>query len=221
MEDISKNLIFIDVETPNCRNSSVCQIAIIGNEFMLNEIVNPCVEFDSFNKTFHGIDEIKVLGKPNFKKAFLEKINLLDSKYIFVGHNISFDAHVIVKDALRYGVEIKKLNTICTKKLYEKFFPDCGPYDLKSLCSYFGIELLKHHDAYSDAIACKELFELAIKSNNIKGHINSHIKQMNFHASLNKIKYDSYPQILNLRKALFIQVYSDLKNNKFRLTNLE
>ncbi|MEG1009985.1 MAG: exonuclease domain-containing protein [Clostridia bacterium] len=203
---MKNKFLFIDVETANSSNSSICQIAAINDEIVLNELVDPCAKFDHFNKNFHGIDEKAVFGKPNFKEAFLDKIKLND--YILIGHNINFDVNVIAKDAFRYGVNIEKFNTICTMKLYKSVFPNLEKHKLDFLCNHFNIELNKHHDAYNDALACKKLFENLINGNHLREPIDSYIKEIypirkTYPNSISReIKYNIFFNIYNLRVAI-------------------
>lgn len=93
--------IAFDVETPNCKNDSICSIgiAVVENGQITEErydLVDPEDRFDGFHVRFHGIGPEMVCGKPNFPALWQEIEPLMDSG-IWVAHNASFDLGVLAK----------------------------------------------------------------------------------------------------------------------------
>ncbi len=147
-----------DVETPNSRNDSICQIGVIhhqaGQLKLIDRLVNPECEFSWHNTRIHGIEFDDVRQEPTFLPVWQEiRDYFLD--HVVIGHNVTFDLAVLNKTLHRYGeplIEVEYLDTMSLmKSLGLKSSLDFS-------CAYFGIELARHHNALADAKATHDLF---------------------------------------------------------------
>lgn len=151
-----------DVETPNRKNDSICSIGIVRVEkgevvFARHYLVDPEDSFDSFNVSIHGISRSMVRGQPKFPELWREISGyFLDN--VLIAHNASFDLNVLSKCISGCGQEIPELFSLCTMKLSRRFYSELGSFRLNSMCEYFHVDLLNHHNALDDALACHGLF---------------------------------------------------------------
>lgn len=166
----------IDVETPNCKNDSICSIALIcvENNMVISReyyLVNPEDRFDSINMSIHNISKAMVIEEPNFPEIW-NRISGYFTNGIIVAHNASFDLSVINKTLRKYKIVVPEFQYLCTLKLSKSTFPDFDKYNLKCICSSFGIDLNEHHNALCDAIACQKIYNfINMKNPILKKHI--------------------------------------------------
>ncbi len=157
---------FVDVETPNYKNDSICSIGVICQEngkelFSQYYLVNPEAKFDYFNTKLHGITPRMVEKALPFSKVW-EEIKEYFSNAIVVAHNATFDLSVISKALNTYGITVSSFNYICTVAKARRHLPKekYGSFKLDVLSKAFQIELEQHHNAMCDTIACKGLFDI-------------------------------------------------------------
>ena len=94
--------LFIDVETPNRHNDSVCSVAWIlrdgqreiGREYQL---IDPEAPFDPMNMSIHGIRPDDVAGAPAFIEYWTDTLGPLCEGSVLIAHNASFDLSVIAE----------------------------------------------------------------------------------------------------------------------------
>lgn len=155
------NFTFFDLETPNRSNDKICSFGLIhmidGETVFEREfLVNPEVYFDTFNVQLHGVSREMVRGKPTFDKIWPEiKKYFIDA--IVVAHNASFDLGVLDKVMHHYGIEMPEIKYSCTVTMARKRIRS-PKYSLDVVSSFFGVELLRHHNAMSDTKACQGIF---------------------------------------------------------------
>lgn len=157
---------FVDVETPNYKNDSICSIGVICKEngkeiFSQYFLVNPEARFDYFNIKLHGITPKMVEKALPFSKVW-EEIKEYFINAIVVAHNATFDLSVISKALHTYGITVSNFNYICTVAKARRHIPKekYGSFKLDVLSKAYQIELEQHHNAMCDTIACKGLFEI-------------------------------------------------------------
>lgn len=155
---------FIDVETPNRLNASICQIACVVTDdkgIVLNEVVrlvDPEEAFDQNNVRVHGIRSVDVVGQPTFDEVWTHDISPLLRDAIVVAHNANFDLTVLGKCLIQYDLCLSELPFVCTLELSNLMFPDVQSYALSSMCQVMGVQEKHHHNALNDAYMCKDLF---------------------------------------------------------------
>lgn len=157
------DLLFIDVETPNSRNDSICSIGLVRTSLdgkivdQAYALVNPETRFDDTNMRVHGIAPVDVAGKPKFAEAWEEIIRpYMDGAFV-VAHNAAYDLSVLSKSILNAKLPLPRITYACTQRMAREILsPDSCR--LPDLCSRFGIVVERHHNALDDAIACGRLF---------------------------------------------------------------
>lgn len=158
------DLVFIDVETPNRKNDSICSICVIRTgvdgrqKAVLSSLVNPDATFDAVNVGIHGITERDVKGAPTLSALWKQGLGELLAGARIVGHNVRFDLSVLDKALDAHGIDHGSVEYACTMSLASDGFPELDKYSLDVVCSRCGVALGKHHDAESDARACMEVF---------------------------------------------------------------
>lgn len=155
---------FIDVETPNRKNDSICSIAVIETDFRggvlsrTHMLVNPMDRFDDVNMRIHGITPRDVANAPTFAEAWDELIAHSLSSSLVVAHNATFDLCVLWKACTASGIDTHETTYACTKRMAMGLLPSAASYRLPDVCSELGIGFGRHHDAESDALGCMEVF---------------------------------------------------------------
>ncbi len=157
-----------DVETPNRNNNSLCSIGIVHVEngevtFEKEYLVNPEADFDYGNILIHGITEEMVENAPTFPAVWKEIAPYFNG--LLLAHNATFDLGVIRASLDRHDLMIPKMCYVCTVALSRRHIPRevFGSHKLNALCSGLGIPLL-HHNALSDADACRRIFEYLVRN---------------------------------------------------------
>ena len=155
---------FFDVETPNRRNASICQMGIVITDsqgIVINErsfLVDPEEAFDLHNVEVHGIRQKDVMGAPTFASLWRDELlDMLDGAQ-WVSHNARFDLSVLGKCFARYGIEPPRMFYACTMELSSLLLPNLQSRSLPSVCDELHIDFGHHHDALDDARACKDIF---------------------------------------------------------------
>lgn len=157
-----KDYVAIDIENPNTKADSICQIAIVQVKddkvvYNRNLLINPEDRFDDINMRVHKINPNMVKDEITFKE-YWEEIKEIVTNNIVVGHGIKFDISVISKALNKYGIELPSIKIICTQHLSQKYL-DIDKYKLDSVCEYLNIECENHHNASNDAEASLKIFE--------------------------------------------------------------
>ena len=133
----------------------------IGEEKILNELVNPQMKIPEASIKIHNITDDQVKSKPTLFEIN-EKILKFIKKSILVGHNINFDINFLKENskgsplANRMNV-IKAIDTIY---LTASLFPNLKNYDLNNICNKLDIKTddQTRHSALGDCIITARLF---------------------------------------------------------------
>lgn len=148
------NFTAIDFETANNSPTSVCQIGLVrieGGEIThrYNQLIQPPNnQYNFYNTRVHGLTEKDTVNAPFFPEVWKEiKPYIVDQNV--VAHNIGFDSTCLNKTLQHYQLPKVAYKKFCTVKIYKR--------NLAFVCQQYGIEL-NHHDAFSDAHACAQLF---------------------------------------------------------------
>lgn len=161
------NFTAIDFETGSGYMNSVCQVGlvkvengIIKDSFV--ELIKPPNNFIRYDWTIncHGISPSDTANAPTFAESYPKWKHFVENQ-ILVAHNVRFDYECLttcLRDFCNINMSFK---TYCTMRTW------AGAFKSKSLaacCQGNNIELKNHHNALADAMACAELFILAVKS---------------------------------------------------------
>ncbi len=154
----------VDVETPNWGSDALCSIGLVHLEdgvvtFEKEYLVNPEVPFEPGNIAIHGITPDMVKDAPIFPQVW-EEIRAFFESDLLLAHNAVFDLTVIKNTLKRYELLVPEMRYVCTVELARKHIPKelYGSHRLGDLSSGLKIPL-RHHNALSDADACRQIFE--------------------------------------------------------------
>lgn len=161
------NYTVFDIETANAQRDSICAIGIIRYEndtiiFEKEILINPEVEFNSFNTRIHGITARDVADAPTFPQVWPE-ISQYFQNTILVAHNAkSIDLCALYRTLERYDLPLVENDYICTMELAKNIFKNDDSeqsYRIDVLAKKYEIDLFHHHDALEDTRACFEILK--------------------------------------------------------------
>lgn len=224
-ENIHKNvypdkIAVLDIETPNRYNDSICSLALISTKNnsidKYYSLVNPDTYFDNLNTSIHNITEVDVINAPTFPKVW-EQIGEIFSSSLIVGHNITFDLSCIKKTMKRYGILANPVYYIDTYIIAKNCMPELKNHKLNTLCDFFQITLLQHHNALDDSLATMNLLVALISKFNI--NLDDYIKKYSFdtgNVKTTTVKYNDTTKYLQELQGILQGVVCDgvLNNNE-------
>lgn len=154
----------VDVETPNRGFDALCSIGIVHADdgivtFQREYLVNPETVFEPMNIAIHGITPQMVKNAPTFPQVW-EEVRAFFESDLLLAHNAVFDLTVIAGTLRRYDLLVPEMRYVCTVELARKHIPKelYGSHRLGDLSRGLNIPL-RHHNALSDADACRQVFE--------------------------------------------------------------
>ena len=153
----------VDFEMPDLCGRSICAAGICTFEDgkvidSYYSLIDPQCEFAPAITEITGLNAESVAGAPTFGEAW-EKIRPLIEGRIIIAHGASNDLSALSHCMKKYKIERpEKVRFVCTFALAQAVLPKGTKFGLESLSERFGIELVHHHNALSDAHACAELF---------------------------------------------------------------
>ena len=104
-------------------------------------------------RNVHGLTRRQLRDAPTLRSALVELAGRLDGA-VFTAHNAQFDADFIERAARREGVALRLGPRLCTLRLSRQLDPDRTlSHRLIDICSRYGIEHGRPHDALYDALA--------------------------------------------------------------------
>ncbi|OZU87794.1 hypothetical protein CIL03_13875 [Virgibacillus indicus] len=160
------NFVSIDFETANEKRFSPCAIGVVvANE---NEIIdeyysliNPLMNFNSFNTYIHGITANDVSDAPTFSELW-PKLDSYLSNNLVIAHNASFDMSVIRQTLDYFKLPYPKMDYLCTANISKRVWPDLENHKLNTLAAHHQI-IFEHHHALEDARVAAKIFMKALK----------------------------------------------------------
>lgn len=151
---------FIDFEIANRQRSSICSVGISvfenGSEVdSFYSLVRPeLFKIEMQYQKVHGITYADVANAPSFEDVFPQIKPFL--KTYVVAHNAEFDMDCLSTWLFERKMAFPDFKYLCTKKISDMLGDSSNSLD--ELCSIYGIEICKIHNALCDARACGELF---------------------------------------------------------------
>lgn len=156
---MSLDFIAIDFETANRNRASACAVGLVKivdgqivDEFY--SLINPEVDFDSFNIAIHGITPSMVTDAPIYPQI-LKMIDNFCENLPIVAHYAPFDIGVLRDSNERYNIDEFEAKYFDSYFLAQKYMKTIS-YKLKHLCELIGFDF-EHHNAQEDARACANL----------------------------------------------------------------
>lgn len=163
MSILQKRFVAIDFETLSEWRGSVCQIAIsvIENNKIVESkdfmVCPPSKDENSYCVQTHGIHYEDVKNEPDFKTIW----EVIDKEYIkgcpLVAHNAPFEKSCINACADFFGTNSDYFY-IDTLQLSRKYLDKLENHKLNTVCEAINHNLIHHHNALDDAIACSNIF---------------------------------------------------------------
>ncbi len=167
------DFISIDFETANNYLSSACALglvmvkenSIVGQEYHL--IRPPTLNFNPYNIKIHGITAEMVRNSPLFPGIWNNIEGLFQGNHILVAHNARFDMNVLMNCLIYYELEIPNFSYTCSIPISSIACSKKGVRaSLTARASHFGIDIIEHHNALSDAITSALIVIESIKRKN-------------------------------------------------------
>lgn len=166
------DFIAIDFETANNNFNSACSIGIaaVKNNVIVDEFYSlikpPTLDFNPYSVDVHGITADTVISSPTFAELWPQISHYFNDE-LLVAFNASYDMNVLYNCLYKYNLDIPMLKYVCSMQLCTQLMNISKNVSLEESCEYFGVDLIHHHNASDDAIACANVF---IKANK---HLNS------------------------------------------------
>lgn len=175
-----KHIVGIDIETTGFSGiyDEIIEISAYKIKFNENETeiidkqeYSVLVKLDDYNMLSPKITELTSITKEmlkkdgiNIKDALKGLINFIDDG-ILVAHNASFDVHFLQNKIKQYLNIEKKYSYIDTLNFSRSVLNDgkMKKFALDKVCKKLKIELIEHHRAIYDAIACLEIYYSLMK----------------------------------------------------------
>lgn len=149
------NFVALDVETAVGKRWSICQvgIAVVENGEItrtISKLVKPPQnEYSPWNIRVHGILPEMTENQPEFPEVWKEIQPLINGKKL-VAHNAAFDINCLQQTLEYYNLSVPNFECDCTFKITGQ--------KLDAICNAYDIELINHHDATADAVACAKVY---------------------------------------------------------------
>jgi DNA polymerase III epsilon subunit family exonuclease len=124
---------------------------------LFDELINPEIEIPENTIAIHKITNEMVQGKPTIQEVLPKYLPFADGLPI-IAHNARFDLGFILFNMHQQDFKPTESRVFCSVKYTRAAIPDLKSYKLGNLCNELGIELVNHHRALDDAIACLRLF---------------------------------------------------------------
>lgn len=165
------NFVSIDFETANEKRFSPCAIGVVvANESdIIDEyysLINPLMEFNSFNINIHGITADDVNNAPTFPELWPELEKYLSNNLV-VAHNASFDMSVIRQTLDYFNLPYPKMDYLCTANISKRVWPGLKNHKLNTLAERHQITF-EHHHALEDARVAAKIFMKALEEKHTK-----------------------------------------------------
>ncbi len=117
--------------------------------------------------SLHGIHRRDMRGAPSAAEVLGELARRIGDAQ-FVAHNASFDEAFLAKAARRAGVQLRTSPALCTLRLSRRLDPDRQlSHRLGDLCTRYGVELVRPHDALADADATAAVLPHLLRAHGI------------------------------------------------------
>lgn len=160
------NFVSIDFETANEKRYSPCAVGLVvaNDQGIVDEfysLINPMMEFRSYNTYVHGITEEDVTDAPTFAELWPKLHDYLKNNMV-IAHNASFDMSVIRNTLDYFNLPYPTMDYLCTVKLSQHIWPELENHKLNTLAAHHGITF-EHHHALEDARVAAKVMQKAME----------------------------------------------------------
>ncbi|MGY1637571.1 exonuclease domain-containing protein [Geodermatophilus sp. SYSU D00742] len=151
------------METANAHRGSICAIgaAVVRGGVVVSThswLARPPAGLDTFdriNVRLHGITADKVADQPSFAERLDQLVALADGLPL-VAHNAAFDIGALREACIVADREWPTTDYACSLIMSRRAL-DLISYRLPMVAAECGINLARHHEASSDALACAQV----------------------------------------------------------------
>ncbi len=166
------NFVAIDVETANANRGSICAIGatVVRNgvttstHSWLTRPPKGLDDFSGFNISLHGITPDMVADQPPFTER-LDELMALSDGLPLVAHNAAFDVGALRDACTATDRDWPTTDYACSLVMARRAL-DLISYRLPIVAAECGIDLVDHHEAGADALACaRVVLEIARRTN--------------------------------------------------------
>lgn len=167
--------IAMDFEAGNRLCISACSIGLalyeddrlIGRESYLIHPPTAAGRFDRCAVKIHGIKRAQLVDSPDFAGVWQQIAHHFapdanGQPPMIICHNAAFDTRVLVECLTYYKLPLPDCPYLCTVVLSRKLWPERKRYRLNLMAEMLDLEL-NHHEAGSDAYACGEILQYALR----------------------------------------------------------
>ena len=223
------DFVAIDFETANSNMNSACSVGfvavknqeIIKTEYFL--IKPPTVEFLKINSNIHGITYDMVKDEKSFCELWEQMKEYFTHTHFLIAHNAQFDMSVLRCCLDEYGIEAHNFLYIDNINITHRCsYSGLNDNTLKTAAAHYGVEILDHHNALSDALTVADIIINILKTEKIESFLSLvstkgfNLKSFNelnctrhFISSKNRIRYTDNTMSMQELKELAEQIISD------------
>jgi len=170
------SFVVFDLETtgakaPPCRITEIGAFKVENCELVgeFHTLVNPEVPIPPFITSLTGISDMMVRDAPRFSEVVDDFLAFIGDS-VLVAHNSPFDLGFLNHEIAMVHEECRVGNpALCTVQLSRRLLPDIENHKLKTVASYYSVDLINHHRASDDARATAKIFINLLKMLNEQG----------------------------------------------------
>ena len=170
------SFVVFDLETtgakaPPCRITEIGAYKVENCELVgeFHTLVNPEVPIPPFITSLTGISDEMVRDAPRFCEVADDFLRFIGDS-VLVAHNSPFDLRFLNHEISMVHDECRVGNpALCTVQLSRRLLPDIENHKLKTVASYYSVDLINHHRASDDAHATAKIFINLLKMLNEQG----------------------------------------------------
>lgn len=149
-------------------NDAIIEVAVMTftlekDHEVYDTLVNPGMQIPDESMKIHNITQDMVRGQPKIHEVLPKVIELL-SDHIIVGHGVTFDIHLINRDAKRHSIPCNIKNNLFFDTLrMARIYGESPKNSLQNLRAHFNINEEGAHRALNDVIVNIEVFRKLAK----------------------------------------------------------
>lgn len=152
---VQLGLVLVDVHDTSGAQPGMGRAQVVGQWSTLVRLRWPWQRVGP--RRIHGIRRRDLRGAPDVADALRELGGRLDGS-VFTAHNAAFDGGFLERAARLAGVPLDLGPRLCTLRMSRRLDPDGQrSHRLGDVCSRYGVDLDRPHDALHDALATAQV----------------------------------------------------------------
>jgi len=129
----------------------------VNSSKTFHQFINPGVPIPETASLVHGLTARDLRGAPAFAHV-TEALDAFVGSSVVIGHNIGYDLAVIDHEFRRLDRSWKIPACLDVRVLARLVAPNLAGYSLETLCDWLGVDILRRHRAFPDALAAAQVF---------------------------------------------------------------